>query len=65
MQRRFIVKNTWLSAYSYAQSRFIGYLPLSWFLFPWFPSLIAESELGTLVVMYGEKVGGLCLLFIC
>ena len=46
MHRRLIIKKTWLSAFSYAQSRIsLVFCCSLGFLVPWFSSLTAESDL--------------------
>ncbi len=56
MHRRVFIKKTWLSVFSFAQSRIS-------FLFPWFSCLRAESDLVDFCVMYGEEGGWT--LFVC
>ena len=63
MHRRLIIKKTWLSAFSYAQSRislvicrFLG------FLVPWSSSLTAESDLADFLCCVEKKVDGLYLI---
>jgi hypothetical protein len=58
MHRKFIIKNTWLSAFSYAQSRIsLVFCRSLGFLVPWFSSLTAESDLADLCLMYEEEGG--------
>jgi hypothetical protein len=59
MQRRFIIKKTWLSDFSYAQSR-ISLVSCSslGFLVPWFSSLQLNQIWQILYVMYGEEGEG-------
>ncbi len=46
MHRRFIIKKTWLSAFSFAQSRISLVICRSLgFLVPWFSSLIDKTDL--------------------
>jgi hypothetical protein len=59
MHRRFIIKKTWLSAFSYAQSRLSLFFCRSLgFLVSWFSSLIYKMVWQILCVMYVEKVWG-------
>ncbi len=66
MHRRVFIKKTWLSAFSYAQSRIsLVFCRSLGFLVLWFSSLTAESDLVDLFVLCMEKkVGGLYL-FVC
>jgi hypothetical protein len=62
MHRRVFIKNTWLSAFSYAQSHIsLVFCRSLGFLVPWFSSLTAESDLEDFLE---KKVGGLSL-FVC
>ncbi len=61
MHRRFIIKKTWLSTFSFAQSRISLVICRSLgFLVPWFSSLIDKTDVADFMcyVMYGEKGGG-------
>jgi hypothetical protein len=61
MHRRFIIKKTWLSAFSFAQSHISLAICRSLsFLVPWFSSLIDKTDLADFVCLWG----GLCL-FVC
>jgi hypothetical protein len=67
MHRRFIIKKTWLSAFSYAQSRIsLVFCRSLGFLIPWFSSLIDKTDLANLCVVGGGGGGRdfLCL-FVC
>jgi hypothetical protein len=56
MQRRVFIKKTWLSAFSYAQSRIsLVFCHSLGFLVPWYSSLTAKSDLADFFVMYGEE----------
>jgi hypothetical protein len=60
MHRRLIIKKTWLSAFSYAQSCIsLVFCYSLGFLVPWFSSLTAESDLADFLccvsVLYGEE----------
>jgi hypothetical protein len=64
MHRRVFIKKTWLSAFSYAQSRIsLVFCRSLGFLVPWFSSLTAESDLEDFFVMFGEEGGWT--LFVC
>jgi hypothetical protein len=59
MHRRVFIKKTWLSAFSYAQSRIsLVFCSSLGFLVPWSSSLTAVSDLADFCVMYGEECGG-------
>jgi hypothetical protein len=64
MHRRFIIKNTWLSAFSHAESRIsLVFCRSLGFLVPWFSSLIDKTDLADFVCyVWGRRGGeGLCL----
>jgi hypothetical protein len=57
VHRRVFTKKTWLSAFSYAQSRIsLGFCRSLGFLVPWSSSLTDESDLADFF-MYGEEGG--------
>ena len=59
MHRRFIIKKTWLFAFSYAQPRISLVICHSLgFLVPWFSSLIDKNRFGGFCVLCMEKKGG-------
>jgi hypothetical protein len=60
MHRRFIIKKTWLFAFSYAQPRISLVICHSLgFLVPWFSSLIDKTDLADFVCyLWRKKVGG-------
>ncbi len=73
MHRRFMIKKTWLSAFSFAQSRISLVIFRSrGFLVPWFSSLIDKTDLADFMCYvwrrrwsrWGEGGDGLCL-FVC
>jgi hypothetical protein len=64
MHRRVFIKKTWVSAFSYEQSRILLVFCRSLgFLVPWSSSLTAESDLADFCVTYGEE--GVWTLFVC
>jgi hypothetical protein len=64
MHRRFIIKKTWLSAFSFAQSRILLVICSSLgFLVPWFSSLIDKTDLADFVCynlqyLWRRRLGG-------
>ena len=67
MHRRVVIKKTWLSAFTYAQSRIsLDFCRSLGFLVPWFSSLQLNKIWRIFCVVYGEEGGGegLCL-FVC
>ena len=60
MHRRFIIKKTWLSAFSFAQSRILLVICSSLgFLVPWFSSLIDKTDLADFVCyVWRRRWGG-------
>jgi hypothetical protein len=59
MHRRFFIKKTWLSAFSYAQSRIsLVFCRSLAFLVPWFSSLIDKTGLEDFVCDVCREGGG-------
>jgi hypothetical protein len=64
MHRQVFIKKTWLSAFSYAQSRIsLVFCRFLGFLVPWFSSLTDESDLAVFYLFMEKKVGWT--LFVC
>jgi hypothetical protein len=62
MHRRVFIKKTWLSAFSYAQSRIsMVFCRSLGFLVPWSSSLTAESDLADFFLCMEKEVGELYL----
>jgi hypothetical protein len=59
MHRRVFIKKSWLSAFSYAQSRIllVVFCCSLGFLVPWFSPLQLNKIWRIFLVMYGEEVG--------
>ena len=59
MHRRVVIKKTWLSAFTYAQSRIsLDFCRSLGFLVPWFSPLQLNKIWRIFCVMYGEEGGG-------